>query len=252
MILKLSHALDGLLIALSRLHSRKHKCASCWMKDHWTLLLSDIVAWDSFWHGTHYLFSDIDAVTVTFHVLVIHISSILLIVLRTLVNLIYLVIFNNFLVFNCPFFSFEQEWAIPEKKKQGGWGYGIFRGIKEIACGISRSYLKMKWNFQGWPRKISMEFPGVLVVDLGISNGSYKNLWNFQEWSFVLSVISTGKVKKWKIPGRFSKKCVLDPLPCLVFFWNGPISFPLDNYSLLIFNVVLHCKLNAVKIPKMV
>ena len=108
LILKLSHALDGLFSVLSGLHGHKHKCAFCWMKDHWTWLLSDIVAWDSFWHGTHYLFSDIDAVTVTFHVLVIHISSILLIVLRTLVHLIYLVIFNNFLVFNCPFFNFEQ------------------------------------------------------------------------------------------------------------------------------------------------
>ena len=28
-------------------------------------------------------------------------------------------------------------------------GYGIFRGIKEIACGISRGQLKMTWNFQG-------------------------------------------------------------------------------------------------------
>ena len=32
------------------------------------------------------------------------------------------------------------EWAIPEKKtnRGGGWGYRISRGIKEIACGISR------------------------------------------------------------------------------------------------------------------
>ena len=29
-----------------------------------------IVAWDSFSHGIHYLFSDIDAVKATFHVLV--------------------------------------------------------------------------------------------------------------------------------------------------------------------------------------
>ena len=51
LMLKLSHALDGLFCALSRLHSRrKYKCAFCWMKDHWTWLLSDIVAWDSFWH----------------------------------------------------------------------------------------------------------------------------------------------------------------------------------------------------------
>ena len=34
-------------------------------------LLSDIVAWGSFLHGTYYLFSDIDAVMATFKVLVI-------------------------------------------------------------------------------------------------------------------------------------------------------------------------------------
>ena len=33
---------------LSRLHSHKYKCTFCWMKHHWTWLLSDIVAWDSF------------------------------------------------------------------------------------------------------------------------------------------------------------------------------------------------------------
>ena len=51
LVLKLSHALDGLFSVLSRLHGRKHKCAFCWMKGHWTWLISDIVAWDSFWHG---------------------------------------------------------------------------------------------------------------------------------------------------------------------------------------------------------
>ena len=111
--LKLSHALDGgLFSVLSRLHGRKHKCTFCWMKDHWTWLLSDIVAWDSFWHGTHYLFSDIDAVTATFHVLVntyfLNFRLALLIVLRAPVHLIYLEIFNNFLVFNFPSFNFEE------------------------------------------------------------------------------------------------------------------------------------------------
>ena len=69
--------------------------------------LSDIVAWGSFWHGTHYLFSDIDAVMATFHVLIntYFFNFILapMIVLRALVHLIYLVIFNNFLVFNFSF-----------------------------------------------------------------------------------------------------------------------------------------------------
>ena len=59
-----------------------------------------------------YLFSDIDAVMATFHVLVntyfLNFRLALLIVLRALVHLIYLVIFNNFLVFNFPFFNFEQ------------------------------------------------------------------------------------------------------------------------------------------------
>ena len=115
LILKISHALHGLLSELSRLHGRKHKCTFCWMKDHWTWLLSDIAAWDSFWHGTtHYLFSDIGrcSVSTIFHVLVntyfLNFRLALLIVLRALVHLIYLVIFNNFLVFNFPFFNFEQ------------------------------------------------------------------------------------------------------------------------------------------------
>ena len=103
LILKLSNALDGLFTVLSELHDRKHKCAFWWMKDHWTWLLSDIVAWDSFWHGTHYLFSDTDPMTATFHVLVntyfLNFRLALLIVLRALVHLIYLVIFKNFFSF---------------------------------------------------------------------------------------------------------------------------------------------------------
>ena len=31
-----------------------------------------------------------------------------------------------------------RKWAIPEKNQTGGWGYGISRGIKEMACGISK------------------------------------------------------------------------------------------------------------------
>ena len=112
LILKLSHALDCLFSVLSGLHASKYKYAFCWIKDHWTWLLSDIVAWDSFWHGTHYLFSDIDAVTATFHVLVnkyfLNIRVAPLIVLRALVRLICLLIFNNFSVFNFPFLNYEQ------------------------------------------------------------------------------------------------------------------------------------------------
>ena len=103
LILKLSHALDGLSSVLSRLRGRKHKCTFCWMNDHWTWLLSVIFAWASFWHGGRYLFSDIDALTTHFHVLVntyfLNFRFALLIVLRTLVHLIYLVIFNKFFSF---------------------------------------------------------------------------------------------------------------------------------------------------------
>ena len=54
-----------------------------------------------------YLFSDIDAVKAIFHILVstyfLNFRLALLIVLRALVDLIYLVFFNDFLVFNFPF-----------------------------------------------------------------------------------------------------------------------------------------------------
>ena len=63
---------------------------------------------DSFWHGTHYFFSDIDTVTATFYVLVntyfLNFRTALLIVLRALAHLIYLVIFNNFLVLTFFFY----------------------------------------------------------------------------------------------------------------------------------------------------
>ena len=59
-----------------------------------------------------FIFRYIDAVTATFHVLVntyfLNFRLALLIVLTALDHLIYLVIFSNFLVFNFPFFYFEQ------------------------------------------------------------------------------------------------------------------------------------------------
>ena len=60
---------------------------------------------------TRYLFSGVDAVMVTFHVLdgkhmfQTYFRLALLIVLRALVHLIYLVFFNNFLALNFPFFK---------------------------------------------------------------------------------------------------------------------------------------------------
>ena len=128
LILKLSHALDVLFSVLSRLHGRKHTWTFCSMKDNWMWLPSDIVAWDFFWHGTHELFSGIDTVTATFHVfqgtyflnfrfLLCFSGYIfpepLLIVLRFLVHLIYLVSFNNFLVFNFRFLISNNNFLFP-------------------------------------------------------------------------------------------------------------------------------------------
>ena len=117
LILKLSHAQNGLFSVLSRLHGRKHKYTFSWIKNRWAWLLSNTAVWDSFWYGTHYLFSDKDAVTVTFHVLentyFLNFRFTLLIVMRVLVHVIYLVIFSNVLVFNFPFFNFEQKFPFP-------------------------------------------------------------------------------------------------------------------------------------------
>ena len=117
LILKLSHALDVLFSVLSRLHGRKHTCTFCWMKDNWIWLPSDIVASDFLWHGTHELFSGIGAVTTTFHVFhctyFLNFRLSLLIVLRFLVHLIYLVSFNNFLVFNFPFLISNNNFLFP-------------------------------------------------------------------------------------------------------------------------------------------
>ena len=102
------------------------------------------------------------------------------------------------------------EWAVPKKIQTGG-----------------------KWNFQGWPRKNNVEFPGVFVFGLVISKGSNTVLWNIQEGlRFVLSGISRGKVKKWKIPEGVSKKYILNPPPSLTPVW---IFFGIAQY--LIHNV---------------
>ena len=120
LILKLSHALDGLFSVLSRLHGCKHKCAFCWMKDHWTTTfryccLGDFLAWNPqfifryrcsmLWRRPFYMFWKIH-ISLTLDLLY-------WIVLRALFHLIYLVIFYNFLVFNFPFFNFEQYFPFP-------------------------------------------------------------------------------------------------------------------------------------------
>ena len=59
------------------------------------------------------------------------------------VILVKIVWFIPYVMFWENFFGFQSEWdyywAIPErKKKQGAWGFGIPRCIKEIASGVSR------------------------------------------------------------------------------------------------------------------
>ena len=97
-----------------------------------------------------------------------------------------------------------------------GWGYGISRGIKEIACGISRDQLKTKWNFQGWPRKNNVKFPGSLFLASEFPMDLTWFYGIFRGWA----LFCQGNVKKWKIPGVFSKKYTLNPppSPCLGFF----------------------------------
>ena len=108
------------------------------------------------------------------------------------------------------------------------------------------------WNFQGYQRnsmcnfqrlrKSHVEFPGVLVFGLGISKGWNTILQNFQVWSSVLPRISRGKVKKWKIPGGFSKKYVLNPPFC---FFSGIAHCRIyDKMGIWEFEMVQNCLLS--------
>ena len=73
-----------------------------------------------------------------------------------------------------------------------------------------------------------MKFPRILVLDLEISEGC-NNFVQFLGSSFVLSKIFRGKLKTPKIPGKFSKKYVLnyfgnlgwDRRPIKKTFWSG-------------------------------
>ena len=90
---------------------------------------------------------------------------------------------------------------------RGGGGYGISRGIREIAKGISKgNQEKIMWNFKGF-----------WWLGLGIPKESNAILWNFQGWSFVLSGISRGKVKKLKNSRGSSKKYVCSQPPAVFF-----------------------------------
>ena len=99
-----------------------------------------------------------------------------------------------------------------------------FPGVsKKIAFGIST---------QGWPRKIYVEFPGVLVFGVRISKRCNVILHNFQGCSYDLSGISRGKVNKQKNSrGNFQKSMSLMP-PTLFFFWNSPLYLNFWRYFL--------------------
>ena len=112
-----------------------------------------------------------------------------------------------------------------EKPNRKGQGEGVriwnFEGYQRNSIWNLQDWVKTKGNFQGWPRKNNVEFPGVFIFGLGISLGSNAILWNIQGWSYILSGISRVKYKNEKYQGFFLKRYVLNP-PC--FFWNRPMS----------------------------
>ena len=103
-----------------------------------------------------------------------------------------------------------------QKKSKRGLRMWNFQGYQRNSMRKFERLIKNKVKFQGWPRKINVEFLWVFVFGLGISKGSNTILWNIQGLSFVLSGISRGKVKIWKIPGEFSQKYILNP-PVWIF-----------------------------------
>ena len=52
------------------------------------------------------------------------------------------------------------DWATLEKKKQGGWGYGMSRGTEEIEGGSSRGLIKNNVEYPGRIKKKSWNFHG--------------------------------------------------------------------------------------------
>ena len=110
------------------------------------------------------------------------------------------------------------------RKNPNGGGGGLriwnFQGYRRNSMwDLLQGLIKTKWNFQGWPRKNNnVEFPGVYMF-LALK---------FWGCNTILCCGSKGKVKKWKIPGSFSKEYyIFTPSPPhpfgLGFFWNSPM-----------------------------
>ena len=91
-------------------------------------------------------------------------------------------------------------WTIPEKIQTGGLRIWDLQGWNSMC------------NFQGWPRKNSVEFPGVFVFGLGISKGTKHYFVEYPGLSFALSGISRGKVKKGKMLRDFRESVSSTPL----------------------------------------
>ena len=110
------------------------------------------------------------------------------------------------------------------KIQTGDWGYGISRGIKEIACGICKGSLKIKeWNFQGFA--------------LAISKRSNTILWNIQGLSFFRSGISRDKVKNEKFQRSF--QTIISSIPHVWIFsgtaqWSALLLLEITTYQSVI------------------
>ena len=114
------------------------------------------------------------------------------------------------------------------KIPNGGLRICNFQSYQRNSMWNFQWFIKNEVEFPVWPRKNNVEFPGIFVFGLGISEGSNTILWNIQGLSFVLSGISRGKEKKI-FSGGFSKKHILNPHPCLDFFWNSPLLMSLQK-----------------------
>ena len=129
-------------------------------------------------------------------------------------------------------------WAFPEKKTNGQLWIWNFYGYQRNGMWNFHKLIKMKQNFQAWPRKNHAEFPGVFTFGIGISMGYNAILWNFEGWSSVLSGTSRGKVKKERNSRVFSKKLRLQAPHLFFFFWNCPLWNKLPPHIVTIVNTV--------------
>ena len=92
-----------------------------------------------------------------------------------------------------------------KKSKQGRLRNEISRVTEKIERGNSRGQTKAKWNFQGWLRKIYVEFSGVLVFGLEIPRCVRLFCW-IPKVKLYVSGICKGKVANLNFSGFLFKK----------------------------------------------